>query len=623
MRQFFRENIQMLKNGKFFFRFEFLYKLVGIAIVVPTLLVMLNTSIHLAGLAYLTNDNIFRYLRHPAGILFAVCGLGAVSFYLLVELSALVYYFYAKKQGRTLTSRQMFMAGMRCSVRLFRPKNLAMSLFLVLVVPLTSLHLIFMYLTTIQIPDFILRYIQERSYLMTTAIGLVVFLLVLSFWLLFCVHYFTLEECSFWKACRCSILLNRKRAMRTVWWLFCWQMAVVGILLVGYFVFLGILLLISKILIPGTAAMAIFLTIFQWLNLLVLLGGFCIGAPAVTTAASSLFFQLKKEKREKLVPLRNLDLPRGRTLDKRLKWSTMAVLAVLAVMNVGYIWPSMDRGTMGIIEGLQKPLVTAHRGDSERAPENTMAAFLSAMEAGADMIELDVQQLADGSIIIMHDSNFKRTTGINLNVWEADLAIVEEMDAGSWFSEDFAGEKIPTLEEVIDFAKEENLRLNIELKSSGHEASLVESVVDIIHEKRFADQCILTSLQYGLLKQVKALDDSLMTGYVLSVAYGPFYDMEDIDLFSVRSDFVTPAMVRAIHNRGKRILVWTVNDENHMEKLREWRVDNIITDNTILARSIVDEPNTNAALLRAFEEFFTGDSFSTSAKRFWKAAFTR
>ena len=80
-------------------------------------------------------------------------------------------------------------------------------------------------------------------------------------------------------------------------------------------------------------------------------------------------------------------------------------------------------------------------------------------------------------------------------------------------------------------------------------------------------------------------------------------------------------MVRAIHNRGKRLLVWTVNDEDLMEQLREWNVDNLITDNALLARSIVDEPNTNSILLRAFEEFFTGDSFSTSAKRFWKAAF--
>lgn len=623
MRQFFRENIQMLKDGKFFFRFEFFYKLVGIAILVPTLLVMLNTSLHLAGLAYLTNDNIFRYLRHPAGLLFALSGFAVLSFYLLVELSALVFYFYAKKQGRILTARQMFMAGIKGSVRLFHPKNLAMCLFLVLVVPLTSLPLIFMYLFTIQIPEFILRYIRERSYLMTTAVILILLLMVLSIWLLFCVHYFTLEGQNFWKACRCSILLNRKRAMRTAWWLFCWQMAVMGGLLLAYFVFLGILLLISKMLIPGTGAMDVFLSVFQWLNLLVLLAGFCIAAPAVTTAASNLFFQLKKEKREKLVPLRNLELPRGKTLDKRLKWSTMSILTVLAVLNVGYIWPSMDRGTMGIIEGLQKPLVTAHRGDSERAPENTMAAFLSALEAGADMVELDVQQLADGSIIIMHDSNFKRTAGIDLNVWEADLSTVKEMDAGSWFSEEFAGEKIPTLEEVIDFAKENELRLNIELKSSGHEISLVESVVEIIKQKHFEDQCILTSLQYSLLKQVKELDESLMTGYVLSVAYGPFYDMEDIDLFSIRSDFVTPAMVRAIHNRGKRVLVWTVNDEDRMEKLREWRVDNIITDNTVLARSIVDEPNTNVALLRAFEQFFTGDSFSTSAKRFWKAAFAR
>ncbi len=621
MRGFFRENLRLLANGRGLFRFELFYKLAGIAVLVPTMLVMLNASIHLAGLTYLTNDNIFRYLRHPAGFLFALCGLAAVSFYLLAELAALSLYFYAKKQGRLLTARQMFVAGFRRAVRMFRPRNLGMIFYLALVTPLTSIPLIFIYLATIQIPEFILRYIGARSYLVAAAAVLAAVLLILSVWLLFGVHFFALEGEAFLPACRSSIRLNRKKAMRTALWLFCWQMAVMGLFLAGYLAFLGAALLVSKIFIPGTAAMELFLTLFQWMNLLALLAGLSIAAPAVSTAASTLFFRLKKEKREKLVSLKSLELPRGRAMDKRLKWGTMSVVAALAVMNVGYIFPGMDRGTLGVIEGLQKPLVTAHRGDSQRAPENTIAAFQSALESGADMVELDVQQLGDGTLIVMHDSNFLRTAGVDLDVWEAGWADVEQMDAGSWFSEEFAGEKIPTLEEALRFAEENGLRLNIELKSTGHEDSLVESVTALIREHNFGDQCIITSLQYSLLRQVKELDSSLMTGYVLSVAYGPFYDMEDVDMFSVRADFVTPAMVRAIHNRGKRLLVWTVNDEDLMEQLREWNVDNLITDNALLARSIVDEPNTNSILLRAFEEFFTGDSFSTSAKRFWKAAF--
>lgn len=621
MRSFFRENFNMLKNGRGFFRFELLYKLAGIAVMAPTLLVLLNGSLRLSGLAYLTNDNIFRYLRHPAGILFVLCAVAAVSFNLLVELSALAFYFYAKQQGRLLTARQIFVAGMKVSMGLFHPKNMPMAFFLVLVVPLTSLPLILMYLFTIRVPEFITRYIRGNTPLMAAAVALLAILLVLSLWLLFCVQYFTLEGKSFGEACRASIRLNRGRAMRTAVWLFCWQAMVLGGLLLAYLLFLGAALLISKIFIPGTGAMEVFLSVFQWLNLLALLVGFCVGVPAVATAAGGLYFQLKKEKKEKLAPLKKLDLPRGRAMDARLKWGTMSVLAALAVMNAGYIWPSMDRGTLGVIEGMQKPLITAHRGNSEDAPENTMAAFQSALDAGADMVELDVQQLGDGSLIIMHDSNFQRTTGIDLNVWEADAGMAAEMDAGSWFSEEFAGEPVPTLEEAIVFAKRNGLRLNIELKSSGHESSLAESVVNLIEKYRFEDQCVLTSLQYSLLEQVKELNPDLMTGYILSVAYGPFYSMEAADMFSIRSDFVTPSMVRAIHDNGKRIMVWTVNDEDRMEQMREWRVDNIITNNTLLARSIVDEPNTNSALLLAFEEFFTGDSFSTSAKRFWKAAF--
>lgn len=129
------------------------------------------------------------------------------------------------------------------------------------------------------------------------------------------------------------------------------------------------------------------------------------------------------------------------------------------------------------IEYLHTTEVTAHRGASSVYPENTLRAFSGAVELGADWIELDVQQTRDGQIIVMHDTNLARTTGLRQDIWQTDYAQIAGLDAGSWFSEEFAGEPVPLLSDALSFAKEHDIRLNIELKPTGHETDFEQAVV--------------------------------------------------------------------------------------------------------------------------------------------------
>jgi glycerophosphoryl diester phosphodiesterase len=110
--------------------------------------------------------------------------------------------------------------------------------------------------------------------------------------------------------------------------------------------------------------------------------------------------------------------------------------------------------------------ILAHRGFSAAAPENTLAAFRSAIEAGADGFELDVHMTKDGELVVIHDETVDRTT--NGTGWIKDLTLVEikRLDAGSWYSSQFTDERIPTLREVLDLIKDSNHTVNIELKNN-------------------------------------------------------------------------------------------------------------------------------------------------------------
>ena len=146
--------------------------------------------------------------------------------------------------------------------------------------------------------------------------------------------------------------------------------------------------------------------------------------------------------------------------------------------------------------------VTAHRGGARIAPENTISAMEAAVNALADYAEIDVQETRDGEIVLLHDTNLSRVTGVDAKIWDLTYAEVSQLDAGIKFHKKFRGEKIPSLGEVLDYCRGK-IRLNIELKYNGHNPDIVPKVVRLIEEHDFVDSCVITSMNYSFLEQVK------------------------------------------------------------------------------------------------------------------------
>ena len=231
--------------------------------------------------------------------------------------------------------------------------------------------------------------------------------------------------------------------------------------------------------------------------------------------------------------------------------------------------------------------VTAHRGSSRTAPENTVAAVEAAIRQGADFAEIDVQETADGVLVVLHDADLMRVAGVRKNIWGVTYEEIESLDAGSWFSPEFEGEPIPTLQQVIDAARG-RIRLNIEIKLNGHEEKLVERVVAIVAKNDFQSQCVLSSLDYRSVLQAKQLDERLQVGHIVTVAIGDAAKL-DVEFLSVNQEKVTPGYVRSLHRAGKEVHVWTVNDRQRMSALVDFGVDNIITDDPAALLDVLDE----------------------------------
>ena len=207
--------------------------------------------------------------------------------------------------------------------------------------------------------------------------------------------------------------------------------------------------------------------------------------------------------------------------------------------------------------------IMAHRGWSSRAPENTLAAIKLAVDEDCiHSIEIDVQLTKDGVPVIIHDFHVDRTTNGTGLVKELTLNELRKLDAGSWFSPKFKGEKIPTLEEVLELSKGRK-RLNLELKTAGDMyRGLAEKVVWLVEKFQMENEVIITSFDHEKLKQVRQLTSNIEIGLIIE-GNPPLLDEQlqyvGANTISMSFLFITPSFVEHHLNQERKIVVWTPN----------------------------------------------------------------
>lgn len=232
-------------------------------------------------------------------------------------------------------------------------------------------------------------------------------------------------------------------------------------------------------------------------------------------------------------------------------------------------------------------LVMAHRGASSAAPENTMAAMRKAIEEGADWVEIDVQEIADGTVVVFHDSDFMKLSGVDLKIWNATLDDLKNLDIGSWFAPEFKEERVPTLKLLLDECHGK-VNVNIELKYYGHDQQLEQRVAQIVKSCDMAGQVMLMSLKIDGVKKMKSLQPEWKVGLLMSIAKGNLKKIE-ADFLAVNASFANRRLIRDAHDCGKQVFVWTVNDAPTMSSMIGRGVDGLLTDKPGLARRVIEQ----------------------------------
>lgn len=226
-------------------------------------------------------------------------------------------------------------------------------------------------------------------------------------------------------------------------------------------------------------------------------------------------------------------------------------------------------------------IVMAHRGYSNKAPENTMAAFEMALEVGSGGIELDVHLTKDGEVVVIHDPTVDRTTDGTGKVSDFTMAEIQELDAGSWFAPEFKGEKLPSLRQVLDIVKDENILLNIETKTALGFEALNEKVALLLDEYALWEKTIISSFNHYALAHFKQVKPQVRTGILYNCALvNPWVYAKSIGASALHPNHLTivPELVEAAQQNGLMVNVWTVDAAEDIERMKLAKVDSIITN---------------------------------------------
>jgi glycerophosphoryl diester phosphodiesterase len=237
--------------------------------------------------------------------------------------------------------------------------------------------------------------------------------------------------------------------------------------------------------------------------------------------------------------------------------------------------------------------VVGHRGAMGYCPENTMVSFRRGLELGADWIELDVHLTADGHLAVIHDETVDRTTNGHGLVRDHSLAELLQLDAGAWFGPEYAGQRIPTLDDVLAWAHDRGTVVDIEIKNAPiYYAGIEEAVVAALDRSAMAEQVIVISFDHAAVQRVKALDTRVATGVLYAArpvdAGLDLARQAGADALLPHWAYVTPADVQAAHAAGLYVAPWTTSDPDVLRGLMRAGVDAIGTNHPDVLRSLLD-----------------------------------
>ena len=607
------------------------FKLIFIILLLPAFNLALHGVMKLWGRSYVTDENLVSFLTYPPTLLLLLGSILIYGFYLLMKMTTMILYSFLDQNKIHIDIPRLLLSGFLRSCKLLYSGRLVLLIFVFLLLIMINLPLLIGITVYFRFPADFWNGTSDRLFMKGLILVTILLLGIITFSSSFALQYSLQERVSITEGIRLSKRLLKGRSLWLAARLLLYNLLICLSIYFAYYLMLAAAALLVYLSAARNMVITVFLATYPKINFYtVILAGTIAFVLNLNILSSAYLSLLPKTGPTVLLPDSNP--PVSSPYDIPISFSTgkhrrLTVMVILVFLIVGFLnlYQSIRNDSFYLEGALSGIAIGSHRGNSTLAPENTLASLESAIEAHSDYAEVDIQQTKDGTLILLHDRSLWRTTGLNKELKHLTLEEIKQLDAGSWFSDQFLYTPIPTLEEALRFCKGK-IHLNIEIKAYGGEQKLEESLVALIDRYNYEHQCLISCTDYRVLVKLKSLNPDLKTGLILSAAYGNFYGNDFVDFYSIRSSFITKSIVESAHRYGKEVHAWTVNATSELERMKALGVDCIITDNPIHAREVLYRDDTNETFIELLNRMLKHRSFYQLVNRIdspWQPAANR
>ena len=555
--------------------------------------ILVKAMMWVSGVTYIAPVNLRQVLLNPLSIIMMLIFAVIVTLMSLFEIAGLLHTFSVAQAGRETNLTCMFMAGFRACLKALNPRNWPIMIFILVLFPLTKLLPLSGSTFKLILPGFVNQTIDYTKWLNVLYIVLYWVLILFLAVYIFSVNGFVLQKESFFKSCSKSRKLCKGHVIEVLLNMFLLTVilnfainSVSSILVVNGEELMSFMRRTGNVVAKSEAVGTYTYALRQILKSFL--------SPAINNAALTvLFYKFLDDKTKKETVSGEVHKLKEYSMKR-----TVAFVVSLAVVSLGIIGFMTYRYSY-LFESVDRPLVCAHRGDNVNAPENTMPAFELAASENLKWIELDVHQTKDGVIVCNHDSTIKRVTGRNIAIHDATYEELSRIELGPWMPGEYEHVHICTLREALELAKENDMNVQVELKGHASDKNFEENVIAVINETGMHDNVMIIAQDASRLQRVMEIDPTITKGYCMVIAVGDLYDIEYTDNITIEESYVTPELVRAMHEKGIKVFCWTVDLDDTVQYLVSCDVDVIGTDNPMLINNALDKADYSGGLSRA------------------------
>jgi glycerophosphoryl diester phosphodiesterase len=571
-----------------FFKYQVVTKLLFSALIMPLFWFVAQFLMDSRGMSAVSNSQLVKFILSPQGVGFLILVIALVVLGILIELCGFIT-ISAQLLNKAPESSyiELLKFNFKQLPRMLEVGSLFLLLYILLLAPMTGAGFSLSFFDQLEIPNFIDSVIEESLLYLSLYFVVIAVMIYFSVRWIFVFHFMVIARMRPSQAMRASAKLIKRNFK--LWLKEFFSVAFVLAVAVGGTIVMWLLfiLLLSEATNFNSSASRILLFFLLLVQHAVTLVFGLLIIPFEVHQFTIMFYKFV-EKDPEFADLRQV-YPQisakskqsflDRLLARRKTWGVALVsLMLLVAVPSGLFFEE-------IVQKERQIEIVGHRGGGFGAPENTLAGIQFSIDQGAQWVEIDVQRSKDGFYILNHDQTFKRVAGVAEETTALTLAQIRSLRVGASFGEEFKDERVPTLEEVLDYCKDK-IGIKIELKGKSADLQMVRDVVAMVAARQMEDQIILISLDYNLIEQIEDLHPEMQTGFIFFLAVGKIGTLR-ADYLILEEREAKDKTLYKIRQAGKKIVVWTVNTPEGMQALLDKDIDAVITDDVVMVRDVL------------------------------------